>query len=118
MRYLFWIIALPILALAGAFAAANHAAVTLSLWPLPYDMAMPTYVVVLGAFALGFLLAALWMWLSGLPVRFARRRLAREERKLEDENHRLREELDDVRARAAHRDDADAARRLIVAGGD
>lgn len=119
MRYLFWIIALPILALAGAFAAANHGPITLSLWPFPYEMAMPVYVAVLGAFALGFVVAALWMWLSGLPVRIARRRLARGEKKLEDENRHLREELEDAHAKAAHGDgDAEAARRLIVANGD
>lgn len=100
MKILFWIIVLPILALVGAFAAINHDPVTLRLWPLPYEMVIPVYGAVLGAFALGFLIAGLWVWLAALPARIGRRRHARHEKKLEEDVIRLREELEKTKAEA------------------
>ncbi|MFM2129961.1 MAG: hypothetical protein RL477_1507 [Pseudomonadota bacterium] len=127
MRFLFWIIALPVLALAGAFAAANPGPLALRFWPLPYEVTVPVYAAVLGAFFAGLLLASLWFWFASLPGRFARRRLARHERELEAETRRLKDELavaerrrmapDSEQRRMAPATDDDARRRLI-AGGD
>lgn len=128
MRFVYWIIAVPVLAFAGAFAAANPEPVALRLWPFPYELQTPVYAAVLGAFLFGFLIAALWFWFAVLPVRLERRRLARHERELENETRHLRQEL----AAAAHERTAgngtapgpdtaarDAgARRLIATGGD
>lgn len=100
MKILFWIIALPILALVGAFAAVNHAPVTLRLWPLPYEMVIPVYGAVLGAFVLGFFIAGLWVWIAALPARIGRHRHARHEKKLEEEVTELREELEKTKAEA------------------
>lgn len=93
MRFVFWFVAIPFLALAGAFAAVNHEPLALRLWPLPYELVVPVYAAVLGAFLLGLLVAALWSWAAGLGNRMARRRLARHERALEEETARLRREL-------------------------
>jgi len=128
MRFVYWIIAVPVLAFVGAFAAANPEPVALRLWPFPYELQTPVYAAVLGAFLVGFLIAALWFWLAGVPVRLERRRLARHQRELETETRRLREELAaasrgrapgdgtapgvDSTARAA------GTRRLIATGGD
>jgi len=129
MRFVYWIIAVPVLAFAGAFAAANPEPVALRLWPFPYEIQTPIYAAVLGAFLVGFLIAALWFWLAGLPVRLARRRLARHERELETETSRLREELTAARRHSAapgagaipgpqgNARDA-GARRLIATGND
>ena len=129
MRFIYWIIAVPLLAFAGALAAANPEPVALRLWPFPYELQTPLYAAVLGAFLVGFLIAALWFWLAGLPVRLERRRLARHQRELETETRRLREELAAARPHAgmpaagtipgpqgAARDAG--ARRLIAAGND
>ena len=129
MRFVYWIIAVPVLVLAGALAAANPEPVALRLWPFPYELQTPLYAAVLGAFLAGFLIAALWFWLAGLPVRLERRRLARHERELETETRRLREELAAAGPRAgtagastiprphgAARDTE--ARRLIATGND
>lgn len=129
MKILFWIIVLPILALVGAFAAVNHDTVTLRLWPLPYEAVMPIYGAVLGAFVLGFAVAGLWVWLAALPARIARRRLARHERRLEDEIAELREQLTrtrdelqraETRVRLGARDDRtiDADRHNMIANAD
>ncbi len=111
MKALFWIVALPVLALVGAFAAANHGPVALTLWPFPYEIELPVYGAVLGAFALGFALAALWVGAANLPARIARRRLARHERKLEEEVATLRARLEEARA------EADRARRAAAGRG-
>ena len=128
MRILFWLFTPPFLALAGAFAAANHEPLTLKLWPFPVEAEVPVYAAVLGAFFLGLVVAALWFWTAGLGDRLARRRLARHERALEQETARLKRELAEnsrvPRATTtageagaeARKEDKTQARRLIAAG--
>lgn len=124
MRILFWLITIPFLALAGAFAAANHEALTLKLWPFPLEVQVPVYVAVIGAFLLGLAVAALWFWAAGLGDRLATRRLMRHERALEQETERLKRELSDKSRRllgaggAGQPDGEDStlARRVIAAG--
>ena len=120
MRILFWLLTIPFLALAGAFAASNHGPLVLKLWPFPFEAEVPVYAAVLGAFLLGIALTALWFKVTGLPGRLQRRRLARHERVLEEETARLKHELaaksqPPVPAIPAQPDD-DRARRLIAAG--
>jgi uncharacterized integral membrane protein len=119
---LFWIIAVPLLALAGAFAAANHGPVSISLWPLPYKVDIPVYAAVLGAFIGGVVITTLYAWIHGLPVRLERRRLARQERALAEETVRLRARLAETENRAGGPTldipNRDAKRRLISAEGD
>jgi hypothetical protein len=116
MRFLFWIIALPVLAFAGAFAAANPGPITLKLWPFPLEIALPVYAAVLGPFFAGFLLAAIWFWLKSLPGRLARRRLARHEQQLEEETRRLKDELAAAERRGPEA--SDEARRRMIANAD
>ena len=120
LRILFWLFTIPFLALAGAFAAANHQPLTLRLWPFPLEAQVPIYAAVLGAFFLGLLVAALWCWTAGLGGRLARRRSARHQRALEQETTRLKRQLAEKNrappAAAATGHDDTRARRLIAAG--
>ncbi|TDI67945.1 MAG: LapA family protein [Alphaproteobacteria bacterium] len=120
LRILFWLFTIPFLALAGAFAAANHQPLTLRLWPFPLEAQVPIYAAVLGAFFLGLLVAALWFWTAGLGGRLARRRSARHQRALEQETTRLKRQLAEKNrappAAAATGHDDTRARRLIAAG--
>jgi uncharacterized integral membrane protein len=119
MKFLFWILALPLLALAGAFAAANPQPVTLRLWPLPFELVLPVYAAVLGALALGLLVAAFYGWVSNLALRWDRRRHTRHEHQLEEETARLRNELEESQRQPRLSDeDADARRRALIAQGD
>ena len=130
MRIIFWIVTIPALAIAGAFAATNHQPLTLRLWPLPFEAVVPVYAAVLGAFFLGLLLSALWFWTAGLRGRLARRRQARHEHALARETARLRRELaasrqtapDAAQPDTAQTDtaqpDGAKAHRLIAAGGE
>jgi hypothetical protein len=128
VRILFWLFTIPFLALAGAFAAANHEPLTLKLWPFPFEAQVPVYAAVLGAFFLGLVVAALWFWTAGLGNRLARRRLARHERALEQETARLKRELAETSrvprattaagepGEEARGENSTRARRLIAAG--
>jgi putative membrane protein len=93
MRVLFWIIALPIIAIAMAFAVANHDSVTISLWPLAYRIEIPLYIAVTGALFLGFLVGIIYGWLGSLRVRHRARNETKRAEKLSTENADLRQKL-------------------------
>jgi putative membrane protein len=93
MRVLFWVIALPIIAIAMAFAVANHDSVTISLWPLAYRIEIPLYIAVTGALFLGFLVGIIYGWLGSLRVRHRARNEAKRAEKLSTENADLRQKL-------------------------
>ncbi len=121
MRILFWIVTVPFLALAGAFAASNHGPVTLRLWPFPFEAEVPVFVAVLGAFLLGIALTAIWFKVTGIGGVLARRRLARHEKALEEETRRLKRELADkagpgIASLPAAPSGEDRTKRLIAAG--
>lgn len=65
MNRLVWIITLPVALLVILFALMNRQEVTLSLWPLPWDIAAPLFLFTLGAIVFGFLFGALAAWVSG-----------------------------------------------------
>jgi uncharacterized integral membrane protein len=80
MNRLVWIVTLPIALLVILFALMNRQEVTLSLWPLPWDIGAPLFLFTLGAIVFGFLLGSLVVWVSHgtarRKLRSARRELA------------------------------------------
>ena len=94
MKLLWWIILLPLLALAAAFAVANRAPVAVSLDPLPYAIEMPAYVALMIAIFVGLIIGGMSTWLAG--------RRWRREARLGRRNIKLLEaEVDSLRARMA-----------------
>ncbi len=93
MKIVFWIIALPVVAIAMAFAVSNHEPVAISLWPLVYRLEAPLYVVVTGALFLGFLIGMLYGGLGTLRARRRARNEARQASKLQTDNEDLRRKL-------------------------
>lgn len=69
MNRLVWIITLPVALLVILFALMNRQEVTLSLWPLPWDIAAPLFLFTLGAIVFGFFFGALSAYLSGATTR-------------------------------------------------
>ncbi len=121
MRLIFWIIAIPVLALAGAFAAVNQTPVTLKLWPFPFELELPVSAAVLGAFIIGAVITWAYAWFSALGPRLSRYRLARHDRQLAAENARLEEALAAAQRHAAQApaiDSDDKRRRALIAAGD
>ena len=104
MRYLSWLITVPLAVLAVLFAVSNMQAVNLSLWPLPFEMQTALFVVVLLTLVLGFLAGGFVAWTSASRHRHAVRRATRRVQELTTE-------LQEVRARLA-----DAERRLATSG--
>lgn len=86
MRLLSWLLGLPLAVVATVFAVANRQDLHFDLWPLPYGIDIAAYLAVLGPLALGLLLGALLVWLSGtrarLRARQDRRRVESLERQL------------------------------------
>jgi lipopolysaccharide assembly protein A len=73
MRWLTWIITIPISLLAVSFAVSNLTPVTLALWPLPWQLVVPAYALGLVPLLAGFLLGGAVTWLGG----FRQRKLAK-----------------------------------------
>jgi len=90
MRRFAWIVTLPIIALVTIFAVMNRQEVALNLWPLPWDITTPLFLLTLGLILFGFLLGVLVMWFTGARQR---RHLRHTKRDLDDarmELHTLR----------------------------
>ena len=78
MRFVTWIITLPIALVAVLFAISNRDVVTFALWPLPFTLEAPIYLATLLALVVGFLAGGLITWSGqGVHRRNARRRAER-----------------------------------------
>ena len=93
MKVVFWIIALPIIAIAMAFAVSNHENVSISLWPLAYRLDVPLYIAVTGALFLGFLAGLIYGWTGSLRARHQARTAAKQAAKSQAEADELRRKL-------------------------
>jgi len=69
MRLIHWILVLPATATAVLFAVSNRQQTEVQLWPLPYVIDLPIYIVGLAPLVIGFLIGALTMWYSGIRRR-------------------------------------------------
>lgn len=96
MRYIAWLIGLPVAIVAITFAVINRQVVTIDLWPLPWTASLPLFLMVLGALGLGMVAGGVIVWVSGGRTRARARaehrranRLDHRVRALETENERL-----------------------------
>lgn len=101
MRYIAWTLTLPILLVAAVFAISNRDPLPVRLWPLPQEMLLPGYLVVLLPLAAGLLIGGAAVWLGSVKYRrLARRRGSR--------LRGLTRELDEMRRQQQARDEAEA----------
>ncbi len=77
MRYLSWIISVPLALLVISFAISDRDMITLQLEPLPFAASMPVYLLGLGALVVGFVLGAGITGLGALGYRYRAHSLAR-----------------------------------------
>jgi len=81
-RFVIW----PILVVAIVFAIVNRAPVTLSLWPFPFTLNIPLFVLILATLASGVLIGGVAAWSRGgrwrKRARADERRIAELEREL------------------------------------
>jgi uncharacterized integral membrane protein len=90
MRRFAWIVTLPIIAIITVFAVMNRQDVALNLWPLPWEFAMPVFLLTLLLVLFGFFFGVLVMWLTGGRQRRQLRMLKRNLDEAKIELHTLR----------------------------
>ena len=73
MRLIDWILVLPATATAVLFAVSNRQQTEVQLWPLPYVIDLPIYIVGLAPLVIGFLIGALTIGYCGIRRRIRRR---------------------------------------------
>ncbi len=103
-RIISWIIMIPFALVVIVFSAVNRDLVTLDLWPLPNEIMVPVFTMVLAVFIFGFLFGGIVAWVSaGTQRRKARNALwcaetaERELRSLKNTLHDREVELRDVK---------------------
>lgn len=94
MRYLSWIITLPIALFAILFAISNRDPVTFALWPTPFTLQAPAYLATLVALVAGFVAGGFIAWANQHRNRSRARRA-------EDRVFTLERELQETQARTA-----------------
>lgn len=105
MKLIYWLIAGPLIALAVLFALSNREFVELSLWPLPFSLPAPIYVVAMGGMAIGFFAGGFVAWFGAGRTRSRARAAARAVRardiELEDLRRKVKEaEIAEARNKA------------------
>ncbi len=109
-RILSWIIMIPFALVVIIFSAVNRELVTLDLWPLPHEVTVPVFTLVLAVFIFGFLWGAGVAWVSAgsnrRRARNAQWRAETAERELRSLNNKLHERETELQsARDAAKDD-------------
>jgi len=76
----FWSVTLIAAAVLVPFAIANRTTVSLGLWPLPFLLEAPVYLLLLLSLLAGFFIGAGCVWIAG---HWSRRELRRRRRRME-----------------------------------
>jgi lipopolysaccharide assembly protein A len=79
MRIVHWILIAVGAMICAAFAVANRPVVSLALWPLPFAIDLPLYLLVFATLLIGFAVGVIAVWLS---AQHRRRELRRSRRRI------------------------------------
>jgi len=118
-RFLTWLIMIPFALVVIVFSAVNRELVTLDLWPLPNEITVPVFTLVLAVFIVGFLWGGILAWVSAGSARRHARNAHWRADKAERELRSLSNKLDDRERelRNAQRDDASASKLPATTNG-
>jgi len=72
-RIISWIVMIPFAIVVMIFSASNLDKVTVNLWPLPQEITVPMFTMILTVFIVGFLMGGIVAWLSAGKSRQAAR---------------------------------------------
>ena len=103
MKYILWVITLPLVIAVAVFSVANRGLVEISLWPFT-SVTLPLYLLLLASLFVGFLLGGLVAYFSAGSLRARAREARYRAEMLERENARLKR--DTVRAKETKSADA------------
>lgn len=87
------LIVLVLLAVAVLFALVNRAPVELSVWPLPYTVTAPLFLVILMVLLVGILIGAAMSWVGGHKYRALARQRGHEVEAMRRQLAQAREKL-------------------------
>jgi len=90
----YWAVVVIAALLLIPFAVSNRATVSVGMWPLPFLLDLPLYLLVLLMLLTGFVVGATAAWIGGRRVRRELRRRRRRMARLEGELKSARSELD------------------------
>jgi uncharacterized integral membrane protein len=85
LRYVSWILTIPLTLIVISFAVSNRGQILFQLWPLPEGVNLPAFLVIFGALIFGIFIGGSAAWLSSLKFRNLARRRHRQIIKLESE---------------------------------
>lgn len=111
-RFLTWLIMIPFALVVIVFSAVNRELVSLDLWPLPHEVTVPVFTLVLAVFIFGFLWGGIVAWVSASSSRHQARNAKWRADKAERELRSLSNKLDDRERelRKVQRDDESDAK--------
>lgn len=93
-RVISWIVMIPFALVVIVFSAVNRELVTINLWPLPHELTVPMFTLILGVFIFGFLMGGVVAWLSAGKSRVTARQQRYRAEKAERELRNLSNSLD------------------------
>jgi lipopolysaccharide assembly protein A len=94
LRAVYWVVIVVVSSLLIAFTVSNRGTVSLELWPLPFLVELPLYLLVLLLSLASFVIGAATAWIGGRRVRRELRRRRRRVEALEGELKVARSELE------------------------
>jgi len=106
MKFVYWAFVAIMIVVAVLLALSNQNPIEVGIWPLPY-LSMPAYVVVLGAFAIGFLSGGFLFWLRAIVSKARELRTGRRA-------DRLQRELDDLQGRDKTRNPKEVTKTSVI----
>ncbi len=118
MKYLIWIIFLPIAVVLIVFGVSNRASVPVDLWPFSLIIEVPLFALLIGALLSGVIWGGVSTWLRAGSARREARQNAREVRSLTFENQRQGKTIESLKADIKTRDKRPAAVQPANDGGD
>lgn len=74
MNWISWILVGVVGTIVAIFAVNNREVIELTLWPSPFVVTLPAYLLILGPFVTGVLLGWVWSWLVAGKTRVRARR--------------------------------------------
>lgn len=110
MKYISWILTLPLAIVAVVFAISNREGVSLNIWPLGMTVEAPLFILVLGSALAGLITGGFIAWLSAGTTRQRRRAAVQRAEAAERELAFLRQKIEsESRAPTAPRGAASGA---------
>ena len=104
MRWLSWILLLPLAAAVIVFSVTNRGVIKVDFWPFGYLIELPVFAIVLTSLLIGFVLGGIVAWITGTSRRLRGRAAERDAAQLRRELAELRRETGRGQANRSGRD--------------